>query len=141
MLLHYEDRDSMAHSVEARVPFLDVRVAELALSLPDDFRIRQGETKVVLRKAMEGIIPEVVRTRQDKIGFGTPEDVWLRKEGTEWFSAAVRRAHELAPDLFVKSQVDALFSETVGGSRAFRWDIWRIVSFGAWMDRFGVALT
>lgn len=77
-LLHYEDRNSMAHSIEARVPFLDYRLAEFVFSLPMDKIVQDGTTKVILRDAMKGVLPEGVRTRKDKMGFATPEAIWTR---------------------------------------------------------------
>lgn len=77
-LLHYEDRNAMAFSVEARVPFLDHRLVEWLVRLPPELKLRRGLTKVILREAMEGILPEEVRRRTDKMGFVTPEDAWLR---------------------------------------------------------------
>ena len=68
-LLRFEDRNSMAHSIEARVPFLDHRLVEYALSLPTTSKLRGAETKSVLRRALAGTLPEEVRTRRDKIGF------------------------------------------------------------------------
>jgi asparagine synthase (glutamine-hydrolysing) len=77
-LLHYEDRNSMAHSLEARVPFLDHRIAELAFSLAADYVIRNGNTKMILRDALVDLLPEPVRRRTSKLGFNTPEGQWLR---------------------------------------------------------------
>jgi len=77
-LLRYEDRNSMAHSLEARVPFLDHRLVELCFSLPPDELIRLGETKSVLRRALGDLLPPTVRARRDKVGFVTPEGDWLR---------------------------------------------------------------
>jgi asparagine synthase (glutamine-hydrolysing) len=77
-LLRYEDRNSMAHSLEARVPFLDVRLVELLFSLRSDELIRNGRTKDVLRRALGDLLPPVVRDRTDKLGFVTPEARWLR---------------------------------------------------------------
>jgi asparagine synthase (glutamine-hydrolysing) len=68
-LLRYEDRNSMAHSIEARVPFLDHRLVELAFSLPPEAKVRGAETKRLLRQAMKGILPEPIRLRRDKLGF------------------------------------------------------------------------
>ncbi len=75
-LLRYEDRNSMAFSVEARVPFLDHRLVEFAFGLPARIKFRGGYTKRVLRDAMEGILPEPVRMRSRKMGFATPEMRW-----------------------------------------------------------------
>jgi len=79
-LLHYEDRNSMAFSIESRVPYLDVRLVEYIASLPLNQKIRGGVTKHVLRRAIKGLIPESIRCRMDKMGFVTPEEVWMRKE-------------------------------------------------------------
>ena len=77
-LLHYEDRSSMAFSIEARVPFLDEELVEFVFALPGEYLLRDGETKWVLRQALRGLLPEAVRTRQDKLGFATPGGDWLR---------------------------------------------------------------
>jgi asparagine synthase (glutamine-hydrolysing) len=77
-LLRYEDRNSMAHSLEARVPFLDHRLAELLFSLDARRLIDRGRTKAVLREALADLLPEQVRDRRDKLGFVTPEGRWLR---------------------------------------------------------------
>src|SRR5207244_9153817 len=77
-LLRYEDRNSMAHSLEARVPLLDHRLVELAFSLPGHELIRRGETKSVLRRALRDLLPAEVLKRRDKLGFVTPEATFLR---------------------------------------------------------------
>lgn len=75
-LLRYEDRNSMAHSRESRLPFLDYRLVEFILSLPINQRFRQCETKWILRKSMQGININSIIKRKDKIGFATPEQKW-----------------------------------------------------------------
>lgn len=79
-LLHYEDRNSMAFSIESRVPYLDVQVVEYIASLPQNQKIRNGATKAVLRRAIKGLVPGSVRCRMDKMGFVTPEEVWMRED-------------------------------------------------------------
>ncbi len=68
-LLRYEDRNSMAHSIEARVPFLDHRLVEFLFRLPERYKINGARTKYVLREAMSGVLPDAVRRRKDKLGF------------------------------------------------------------------------
>ncbi|SMQ69067.1 asparagine synthase (glutamine-hydrolysing) [Altererythrobacter xiamenensis] len=76
-LLRYDDRNSMAHSVESRVPFLTPQMAELCLSFPDEFLIDEaGVTKKVFRDAMRGIVPDDVLARADKIGFAPDNRAW-----------------------------------------------------------------
>lgn len=68
----------MAHSLEARIPFLDYRLVELAFSLPADELIGRGRTKDILRRALADLLPGPVRARRDKLGFVTPEAQWFR---------------------------------------------------------------
>jgi asparagine synthase (glutamine-hydrolysing) len=75
--LRVEDRNSMAHSVEARLPFLDYRLVTLAYALPPDWKVRGPWNKFVVREATRGIIAERVRTRLDKMGFPTPSRSWF----------------------------------------------------------------
>jgi asparagine synthase (glutamine-hydrolysing) len=81
--LHHEDRNSMAWSIEARTPFLDYRLVEYVTQLPGQYKISSGWTKSVLRDAMEGVLPEVVRMRADKQGFSTPQAEWFRGEARD----------------------------------------------------------
>ncbi len=76
--LRVEDRNAMAHGVEQRLPFLDHRLVALAFRLDSDWKMRGRQTKVVLREAMRGRIPEIVRDRQDKFGFAISVDRWFR---------------------------------------------------------------
>lgn len=83
LYLRMEDRNSMAHSVEARLPFMDYRLSELSWNLPVRWRLDGAMNKVILRTAMEGIIPESVRTRADKMGFPTSGQRWIAGEWHE----------------------------------------------------------
>lgn len=78
-LLRYEDRNSMRFSIESRVPFLNIELVEFILSLPSNFRIRNGFTKAVFREAMKDILPIDVRKRKSKLGFPAPEVQWLKE--------------------------------------------------------------
>lgn len=75
-MLRWEDRNSMAHSVESRVPFLDHRLVEFAFMLPDVYKIHKGVQKYILRESMKQIVPNSILLRKDKIGFATPTDKW-----------------------------------------------------------------
>jgi asparagine synthase (glutamine-hydrolysing) len=77
LYLRIEDRNSMAHSIETRLPFLDHRLVELAFALPDDWKLRGPWNKYVLRQAMTGILPDTVRERVDKWGFPFPLKQWI----------------------------------------------------------------
>jgi asparagine synthase (glutamine-hydrolysing) len=75
--LRIEDRNSMEHSIESRLPFLDHRIAEFAFSLPSDLFMKDGTNKVLLRECMAGILPDAVRLRTDKFGFPVPFQSWI----------------------------------------------------------------
>lgn len=78
-LLKFEDKNSMWHSIEARLPFLDPNTARLALSLPEEVKIHKGWTKFVLRRFMNDKMPEDITWRKNKFGFEAPETIWIRQ--------------------------------------------------------------
>lgn len=129
-LLRYEDRNSMYFSVESRVPFLDHRLVEFALSLPIDHLIDGRSTKRVLRAGVTDIVPEVVHARVDKIGFGNPE--------AEWVGALVRGGalQDLLADAGAADMVDVgrmrrLLQADGAGTTDLNF-IWRVFSLLAW---------
>jgi asparagine synthase (glutamine-hydrolysing) len=136
-LLRYEDRNSMAWSIESRVPFLDYRLVEFLAGAPSFWKARRGETKVALRAAMRGILPEAVRTRRDKMGFVTPEEIWLRGEGSDWFRQSVRAAIDAAPHIFDADQVIREVDAIIAGQQSFSHAPWRILCFGRWLSVVG----
>ena len=138
MLLRFEDRNSMAHSVEARVPFLDHRLVEFAVSLPDDFKISRGVTKRVLRAAISNIVPDRIRERVDKIGFETPEAQWLRGPRSPWFRAQLEQAIDISDGLLPASSLRD-FDAMIAGTKPFSRQPWRAISFGQWTRAFAAA--
>jgi asparagine synthase (glutamine-hydrolysing) len=78
-LLRYADRNSMAHSREVRLPFLDHQLVEFIFQLPDRLLVRDGWTKWILREAFRGIVPAEISNRVDKLGYMPPQDRWLGK--------------------------------------------------------------
>ena len=139
MLLHWEDRDSMAHSVEARVPFVDYRLRELALGLDEEQKLSAGMTKKVLREGLADVLPDEVRRRSDKIGFATAEEGWLRRERPDDFRRALREALEASQGALRPAALEHL-EDMIHGRRPFSFLPWRMISFGAWMRRFDVNL-
>jgi asparagine synthase (glutamine-hydrolysing) len=87
-LLHYADRTSMAFSVESRAPFLDVNLAEFLATVPEAYKIHDGWTKHLARRAMDGRLPADVTWRRDKMGWPIPEVVWENGPLAEWFGSA-----------------------------------------------------
>ncbi len=110
-LLRYEDRNSMAFSIEARVPFLDYRLVEFAFSLPEQYKVHNGLTKAFIREGMIGVIPEQVRSRVDKVGFATPEGQWLRTVGREMVQDTFASDSFANRGYFAADKVRAAFAE------------------------------
>src|SRR6202158_151011 len=77
-LLHHEDRNSMTHSVESRLPFLDYELVEFAVNCPVSLKLRDGWSKWILRSALAGTLPEKIRLRKTKLGFDAPDGAWVR---------------------------------------------------------------
>lgn len=137
MLLHWEDRNSMASSVEARVPFLDYRLVEFALGLPDNFKISNGVTKRILRFAMTKTVPNAVINRVDKIGFATPEEIWLHNNTTNIFRQKLIDTINVTNGLIEPSAIH-IFDDTISGRRKFDFLIWRLINLGEWFKVFNV---
>lgn len=135
-LLRFEDRNSMAHSVESRVPFLEPRLAELAASLPEAQLLADDLlSKRVLRAAMRGIVPDAILDRRDKIGFATPERRWLAGASDEIDALLGSDAARAIPFL----DADAgrtLAAGALAGRRPFTQDLWRRISVVAWAEAF-----
>jgi asparagine synthase (glutamine-hydrolysing) len=139
-LLHFEDRNSMAHGVEARVPFLDHPLVEFAIGLGSDHKLVNGWTKWVLREAMKNTLPEEVRMRKDKLGFATPESSWMCGPLRSEIAAAVETTVALFPDLFNQKNLLAFTDQVLSGLRPFDNAVWRVACFGIWARKFGVTL-
>lgn len=131
-LLQVEDRVSMAHGIESRVPFLDHPMVELAATIPSNIKFKDGTMKQVLKDAMRSIVPKQIIERKDKMGFPTPLNVWLRGE-----------AHEFVCDIF-KSQ-SALNRELIDNRKViegldnepkFGRKIWGLLSLELWQQEF-----
>ncbi|MEW6542984.1 MAG: asparagine synthase (glutamine-hydrolyzing) [Nitrospirota bacterium] len=135
-LLHYEDRNSMAFSIEARVPFLDHRLVEWLAGLPPDCKVRDGVTKVVLREAMAGVLPETVRLRRDKMGFVTPEDRWLRVELRPQIEALLESESFRARPYWRAPVVRDWYRRYCGGRTAIGPLVWRWINLEWWLRRF-----
>jgi asparagine synthase (glutamine-hydrolysing) len=139
-LLHYEDRNSMAHSIETRLPFLDYELVEFAINCPSFLKIRQGWSKWLLRQALAGILPDAVRARKTKLGFATPERNWLQTglrdpERELWSPRSFRMARFMsAPDM--TRETDKFLRAEMGALPAS--SLFRCVSLELWARVHGV---
>jgi len=136
-LLQKVDRASMAFSLEARVPYLALPVVRFVAALPDDVKIRGGETKRLLRRALAGIVPAEILERP-KQGFDLPLAAWLR--GPLRSLAAERldqRALRRWPGLNAK-EAAGLFARHLSGAQDFGLPLFNLLSVSIFLDRYGV---
>jgi len=124
----------MRFSIESRVPFLTLDLTELLLSLPEDYLISQsGETKSVFRAAMRGIVPDEILDRKDKIGFQTPEELWLTSMADtvrEWLRV------DVGLPFLNQSEILLEFEDIIAGRKVFSWQVWRWINFIRWYQHF-----
>jgi asparagine synthase (glutamine-hydrolysing) len=131
-LLRYEDRNSMAFGIEARVPFLDHRLAEASLLLPDRLKIAgRRRRKIVLREAMRGLVPDVVLERRDKVAFQSPETRWLKEAEPLWRRLATHSRAESAGLLGPAALHEAFGAFKAG--RVHSSSLWRVVNLEMWL--------
>jgi asparagine synthase (glutamine-hydrolysing) len=135
-LLHWEDRTSMAFSIEARVPYLDYRVVEYLASLPADQKIRGGVTKFILRKAIRGLVPDAVRCRMDKKGFATPEEVWMQGDMSEKVLEILSSETFRNRPYWDADAVEGSYRDFLAGKAPYSSEIWRMVCCELWLRRF-----
>ncbi len=129
----------MAHSIEARVPFLDHRLVEFSLGLGNRHKIVGGDTKRVLRRGLKGVLPEKIRKRRDKLGFATPETAWFRGPLRQAIEAGVEDTLRHYPGLLNPAGTRALVADYLEGRRAIDFTLWRIVNLGIWGRKFSLA--
>ena len=135
-LLHYEDRNSMAFSLESRVPYLDVRLVEYIASLPLSQKIRGGVTKVALRTAIRDRVPESIRCRRDKMGFVTPEEYWMENELRPFMLEIFSSASFKSRPYWNADAVAQEYLAFMKGMSAYSPEIWRIACAELWLRKF-----
>jgi len=137
-LLRSEDRNSMAFSIESRVPFLTPALAEFILALPDDYIVScNGTSKAVFRQAMRGIVPDSILDRRDKLGFPTPERQWLAS-ARFWVDRAVTSAAAQNISALNLREVQHEWGGILAGKTSFDSRVWRWVNLILWVKKFGV---
>ena len=136
-LLRYEDRNSMAFSIESRVPFLDYRLVELLYSAPITYKIRNGITKSIMRDGLKDILPEKIRTRYSKFGFVTPEDRWIR-ENVDEFGLEFHKACKYISRFMDTKKLECWYDENAAEMKRNDFLAWRVICFGRWIEVFNL---
>jgi asparagine synthase (glutamine-hydrolysing) len=126
-LLKYEDRNSMRHSIESRLPFLDYKLVELSLSLNNKFKIKDGWTKYLLRKVVEEKLPSDVVWRKNKIGFEAPANEWMKNKN--FFLEKINQSKIL----------QEIFSEPFQNTNDISM-FWKLYNIARWEEVFNVKM-
>ncbi|MBK8372225.1 MAG: asparagine synthase (glutamine-hydrolyzing) [Saprospiraceae bacterium] len=135
--LRWEDRNSMAHGIECRVPFLNHKIIEFVDTLPLNFIQREGMTKWILRESMKGIMPDQIRYRKDKKGYVTPEQKWMTTEVTALYRDKLKQSVESSKGL-INYNIVKSFENMVNGKEQYSTVPSRVILFGKWMEVFNV---
>jgi asparagine synthase (glutamine-hydrolysing) len=133
-LLRYEDRNSMANGIEARVPFLDYRLVEFLFSLPYQYKIKGAITKFILRESMKSLLPEIIQKRTDKLGF-KPESNLLFSYVENNLNEIVENRSPYEKEWFDKKNLEHYIKNSIDGQKNEEL-VWRIVNLKIWLRQF-----
>ncbi len=131
-LLHVEDRVSMAHSLESRVPILDYRLVELASQINPIMKFEGGKTKYMLIEAIKNFLPQEVINRKDKMGFPTPINKWLSNELKDYAHDTLLSQKARERGIYNPKEVENMLVN----SGKFNRDLWGILSLEVWFRSF-----
>lgn len=129
-LLHVEDRMSMAHGLEARVPFLDHEIVEFAATIPADIKFKNGTLKKLLVESTKEYLPEKILNRKDKMGFPVPLNLWMKDELKEFVISIFDQGPER--EYFNKD----LVKKSVESESQFGRKVWGLLSLELWYQEF-----
>jgi asparagine synthase (glutamine-hydrolysing) len=131
-LLQVEDRVSMAHSLESRVPLLDHRLIELAATIPADVKFKDGEMKHVFKRSLRSVVPDQILDRTDKMGFPVPLSEWLGDGAREYVADILSTREARSRELINNRKVlDGLATEQRFGRK-----LWGLLSLELWQRAF-----
>ena len=135
LLLMRVDKMTMATSVEARVPYLDHKLVEFAMSIPSHLKYHDGETKYILKRALKGIIPDRVLHRK-KQGFGVPINEWMLDRLGGFVENALFNSTLRRRELFDYSFVKGLLREHRSGHTNYAFFLWSLLNLSLWYDQW-----
>jgi asparagine synthase (glutamine-hydrolysing) len=131
-LLQVEDRVSMAHGLESRVPLLDHHLVELAATIPADIKFSDGTMKHVYKRATRSLVPPAIAERKDKMGFPVPLQEWMRGPARDFVTDVISSPAALGRELFDNRRVLAGLER----ENRFGRQTWGLLSLELWQRQF-----
>ncbi|NOX89797.1 MAG: asparagine synthase (glutamine-hydrolyzing) [Calditrichaeota bacterium] len=136
-LLHYEDRNSMAFSIESRVPFLDYRLVEFAFTLPSEFKIHEHIGKLIHREALRPLVPQEIINRKDKVSFFSPgEFFWLKNEYRSYAQSVFTSNKFKSREIFDVNRINSLYQKYLNGDTRLGTLLWKVFALEHWFRVF-----
>jgi len=133
-LLIKADRMSMAASLELRVPFLDYRLVEFASSIPSKYKINKGQGKYLLKKMLEGLLPEEIIYRK-KMGFPTPLKVMFQTNMKDYAIDLLLASNAKTHAYFKKNQIETLLKQHIEGKIDHHRILWQLIVLEEWLKQ------
>jgi asparagine synthase (glutamine-hydrolysing) len=134
-LLLVDDKLAMAHSMEGRVPFLDNDLVDVVTRIPSHFKLRPGESKIVLKEAMRGLLPEGTLARR-KQGFTPPDQSWYKRNGSNHIRKLIMGPRALERGYFQPAYLEKILDDHLNDRRNNRFLIWSLMCFEWWNRLF-----
>lgn len=131
-LLRFEDRNSMAFGIEARVPFLDPRLVNFTLALGSAHKYEYHTTKSMMRRGLHETLPHKILSRHSKLGFPTPEERWFKGPLKPFLLEALQQTLQRHGDLFDQAAVHSMAKRQLNGEEPYNGVLWRIAHLGIW---------
>lgn len=136
-LLRWEDLNAMHFSIESRVPFLDYRLVEATLATPSLQKIKNGETKHLLREALKDILPFKITDRKDKKGFSNPRDKWFRTENFQIYILALINSESFKNRGYFDSDIaNRQYQKHLKGKIDISKELWKWINLEVWFRKF-----
>jgi asparagine synthase (glutamine-hydrolysing) len=133
-ILKQVDRNSMAFSVESRLPFLDYRLVEFVFSLPMEYKINGANSKMIYRDALKNLLPKEIVNRNTKLGFVTPEPLWIKNNLSQIFKEVYNM--ESCSLFFDTELLINKFNRFLAGEENFSTIYWQVFNFLIWYNIF-----
>jgi len=137
-ILHLEDRNSMAFSIEERFPFLDYRLVEFVFSLTNVRKYDNGFTKNILRESLRNVLPEKIRSRKTKLGFNAPEEDWVRSDGLWHYLEDINYKQFLSTGIVDKDRFAKEYAGLRDEGLPYRDVIWRVINYIIWKKVYNI---